>query len=198
VAPGRCSSPRQPRGDPKSYVNMDPAKREDLAAAVLAFELVNDVYFAATVLAFELVNNAYFAVSVCDQGDECFGQFTGRQSALPAKRKAGIGACYVLVATDGSALGRFSLYDVGTAGRAARTRSPAPQGGTGHLVTARSDARSRRSRRRARKPRPRQPLAKRNQRPHTEYIDINSEIVSRRRLNSHVGPSTVSGAARTS
>jgi ribosomal-protein-alanine N-acetyltransferase len=30
---------------------------------------------------------------------------------LPAEQEAGICACYVLVADDGSVLGRFNLYD---------------------------------------------------------------------------------------
>jgi hypothetical protein len=37
-----------------------------------------------------------------------------------------------------------------------------------------------------RKPEVRWPLAKRHQRPHTEYIDINSEKVARRRLNDDI------------
>jgi [ribosomal protein S5]-alanine N-acetyltransferase len=67
---------------------------------------------AAAVLAFELANRAYFAASVSDRGDEFFDQFAGRHSALLAEQEAGIGAFYVLVADDGSVLGRFNLYDL--------------------------------------------------------------------------------------
>ena len=66
---------------------------------------------AAAVLAFELVNRAYFAASVSDRGDEFFDQFPDRYSALLAEQEAGICAFYVLVADDGSVLGRFNLYD---------------------------------------------------------------------------------------
>ena len=62
---------------------------------------------APAVLAFELVNRAYFAASVSDRGDEFFDQY----GALLAEQEAGIGAFYVLVAGDGSVLGRFNLYD---------------------------------------------------------------------------------------
>ena len=67
---------------------------------------------APAVLAFELVNRAYFAASVSDRGDEFFDQFADRYAALLAEQEAGIGAFYVLVAEDGSVLGRFNLYDL--------------------------------------------------------------------------------------
>jgi [ribosomal protein S5]-alanine N-acetyltransferase len=70
-----------------------------------------DAGHAQAVLAFELANRAYFAASVSDRGDEFFGQFTDRHSALLAEQEAGICAFYVLVAEDGSVLGRFNLYD---------------------------------------------------------------------------------------
>ena len=66
---------------------------------------------APAVLAFELVNRAYFAASVADRGDEFFDQFPERHSALLAEQEAGICAFYVLVAEDGSVLGRFNLVD---------------------------------------------------------------------------------------
>ncbi|MEU6551656.1 GNAT family N-acetyltransferase [Streptomyces sp. NPDC046915] len=66
---------------------------------------------APAVLAFELANRAYFAASVSDRGDEFFGRFTDRHSALLAEQEAGVCAFYVLVAEDGSVLGRFNLYD---------------------------------------------------------------------------------------
>ena len=64
---------------------------------------------APAVLAFELANRAYFAASVSDRGDEFFDQFTERHSALLAEQEAGTCAFYVLVAEDGSVLGRFNL-----------------------------------------------------------------------------------------
>ena len=65
------------------------------------------------ILAFELANRAYFAASISDRGDDYFDQFTERQSALLAEQAAGIGAFYVLVADDGSVLGRFNLIFAG-------------------------------------------------------------------------------------
>jgi len=66
---------------------------------------------APAVLAFELANRAYFAAFISDRGDEFFDQFADRHAALLAEQEAGIGAFYVLVAEDGSVLGRFNLYD---------------------------------------------------------------------------------------
>ena len=70
-----------------------------------------DADHAPAVLAFELANRAYFAASISDRGDEFYDQFTDRHSALLAEQEAGICAFYVLVAEDGSVLGRFNLYD---------------------------------------------------------------------------------------
>jgi ribosomal-protein-alanine N-acetyltransferase len=67
---------------------------------------------APAVLAFELANRDYFAASINDRGDEFFSQFTERHAASLAEQEAGIGAYYVLVAADGSVLGRFNLYFV--------------------------------------------------------------------------------------
>ncbi|CAK7286587.1 GNAT family N-acetyltransferase [Streptomyces sp. RM1] len=67
---------------------------------------------APAVLAFELANRAYFAASVSDRGDEYFERFADRHSALLAEQEAGICAFHVLVAEDGSVLGRFNLYDI--------------------------------------------------------------------------------------
>jgi ribosomal-protein-alanine N-acetyltransferase len=67
---------------------------------------------APAVLSFELANRAYFAASVSDRGDEFYDQFTDRYSVLLAEQEAGICAFYVLVAEDGSVLGRFNLYDL--------------------------------------------------------------------------------------
>jgi [ribosomal protein S5]-alanine N-acetyltransferase len=65
---------------------------------------------APAVLAFELANRSYFADFISDRGDEYFGQFTEQHGALLAEQQAGTGAYYVLVAEDGSVLGRFNLY----------------------------------------------------------------------------------------
>jgi ribosomal-protein-alanine N-acetyltransferase len=67
---------------------------------------------APAVLAFELANRAYFAASISDRGDEFYDQFTDRHRALLAEQEAGRCAFYVLVAEDGSVLGRFNLYDL--------------------------------------------------------------------------------------
>jgi ribosomal-protein-alanine N-acetyltransferase len=67
---------------------------------------------ASAVLAFELANRAYFAASVSDRGDDFFDQFADHYSASLAEQEAGLCAFYVLVAEDGSVLGRFNLYDI--------------------------------------------------------------------------------------
>jgi [ribosomal protein S5]-alanine N-acetyltransferase len=67
---------------------------------------------APAVLAFELANRAYFAAFISDRGDEFFDQFSERYNALLAEHEAGISAGYVLVAEDGSVLGRFNLYGI--------------------------------------------------------------------------------------
>jgi ribosomal-protein-alanine N-acetyltransferase len=67
---------------------------------------------APAVLAFELANRAYFAASISDRGDEYFAQFPERHRALLAEQETGAGAYYVLVAEDGSVLGRFNLFFV--------------------------------------------------------------------------------------
>jgi [ribosomal protein S5]-alanine N-acetyltransferase len=68
---------------------------------------------AAAVLAFELANRAYFAASISDRGDEFFEHFNERLSALLTEQEAGLGAYYVLIAEDGSVLGRFNLIFAG-------------------------------------------------------------------------------------
>ena len=65
---------------------------------------------APAVLAFELANRSYFAAFISDRGNEYFSRFTEQHSALLAEQEAGTGAYYVLVAEDGSVLGRFNLY----------------------------------------------------------------------------------------
>ncbi|MEU7643017.1 GNAT family N-acetyltransferase [Streptomyces sp. NPDC039016] len=67
---------------------------------------------APAVLAFELANRTYFAASISDRGDDFFDQFTDRYNASLTEQEASICAFYVLVAEDGSVLGRFNLYDL--------------------------------------------------------------------------------------
>jgi ribosomal-protein-alanine N-acetyltransferase len=67
---------------------------------------------APAVLAFELANRAYFAASIPDRGDDYFDHFTDLYNARLAEQEAGICAFYVLVAEDGSVLGRFNLVDI--------------------------------------------------------------------------------------
>jgi [ribosomal protein S5]-alanine N-acetyltransferase len=64
---------------------------------------------ASAVLDFELANRAYFAASISDRGDEFYEHLTERHEALLAEQQAGVGAYHVLVAEDGSVLGRFNL-----------------------------------------------------------------------------------------
>ncbi|MDV9171912.1 GNAT family protein [Streptomyces sp. W16] len=73
---------------------------------------------APAVLAFELANRAYFAVSVSDRGDDYFAHFADRYDALLAEQEAGVCAFHVLVAEDGSVLGRFNLFDLVEGGTA--------------------------------------------------------------------------------
>ena len=67
---------------------------------------------APAVLAFELANRTYFAASVSDRGDGFYDRFADRHSAMLAEQEAGGCAFYVLVAEDGSVLGRFNLYRI--------------------------------------------------------------------------------------
>jgi ribosomal-protein-alanine N-acetyltransferase len=67
---------------------------------------------AQAVLAFELANRAYFAVSISDRGDEFFEHFDERHSAMLAEQETGECAFHVLVAEDGSVVGRFNLFDI--------------------------------------------------------------------------------------
>jgi [ribosomal protein S5]-alanine N-acetyltransferase len=68
---------------------------------------------APAVLAFERDNRAWFAASISDRGDEFFAQFTDRFRALLADQEAGRAAYHVLLADDGSVLGRFNLIFTG-------------------------------------------------------------------------------------
>jgi ribosomal-protein-alanine N-acetyltransferase len=64
------------------------------------------------VLAFETANRAYFARFITDRGDDYFAHFDERLGALLAEQAAGVCAFYVLVAEDGSVIGRFNLLDL--------------------------------------------------------------------------------------
>ncbi|GCD93117.1 GNAT family N-acetyltransferase [Embleya hyalina] len=67
---------------------------------------------APAVLAFESANRSYFAASVSDRGDEYYERFADRHAALLAEQEAGVCVFHVLLADDGSVLGRFNLYDL--------------------------------------------------------------------------------------
>ncbi|MBM6399878.1 GNAT family N-acetyltransferase [Phycicoccus sonneratiae] len=67
---------------------------------------------APAVLAFERANRSYFARSVSDRGEEYFAQFAARHAELLGEQEAGVCAFYLLVADDGSVLGRFNLRDI--------------------------------------------------------------------------------------
>ena len=88
---------------------MSPAPTLDNLGSVPELQLLRPGHTQA-VLAFELANRSYFAASISDRGDEYFDQFDERHSALLAEQEAGAGAYYVVVAEDGSVLGRFNLY----------------------------------------------------------------------------------------
>jgi ribosomal-protein-alanine N-acetyltransferase len=68
---------------------------------------------AQAVLAFELANRAYFAGFISDRGDEYFDHFAERHQEMLADQEQGGGAYYVLVADDGSVVGRFNLFFTG-------------------------------------------------------------------------------------
>lgn len=64
---------------------------------------------AQSILTFELANRAYFAASISDRGDDYFRRFTELLDDLLAAQESGAGAYYLLVADDGSVIGRFNL-----------------------------------------------------------------------------------------
>jgi len=68
---------------------------------------------ADAILAFEVANRDYFAAFISDRGDEYFDHFLDQHSARLAEQETGLGAYYLLVADDGSVLGRFNLIFVG-------------------------------------------------------------------------------------
>jgi [ribosomal protein S5]-alanine N-acetyltransferase len=63
-------------------------------------------------LDFELANRAYFATMINDRGDDYFDQFAGQLRVMLDEQDAGTGIYYVLLAEDGSVLGRFNLFRV--------------------------------------------------------------------------------------
>jgi ribosomal-protein-alanine N-acetyltransferase len=65
------------------------------------------------ILAFETANRGYFTRSISDRGDDFFEHFAERHRELLDRQNAGEGAFYVLVADDGSILGRFNLTFAG-------------------------------------------------------------------------------------
>ncbi len=67
---------------------------------------------ARAVLAFELANRAYFATFISDRGDAFFEHFTEHYDALLAEQQAGNCIFHVLVADDGTVLGRFNLVEL--------------------------------------------------------------------------------------
>ena len=68
---------------------------------------------APAVLAFEIENRDYFAASISDRGEEYFENFAEVHRTRLAEQEDGSGAYYVLVADDGSVMGRFNLIVVG-------------------------------------------------------------------------------------
>jgi ribosomal-protein-alanine N-acetyltransferase len=67
---------------------------------------------ASGVLAFELANRSYFAGFISDRGDEYFELFADRQADERVEQDTGECAYYVLVADDGSIIGRFNLRSI--------------------------------------------------------------------------------------
>lgn len=67
---------------------------------------------ATAVLAFEVANRAYFARFISDRGDAFFDGFSEQYDELLAEMERGRDTYYVLVADDGSVLGRFNLRDI--------------------------------------------------------------------------------------
>ncbi len=67
---------------------------------------------APAVLAFEQQNRDYFAAHISDRGDAFFEEFDDRFEALMADQAAGACVFHVLLADDGSVLGRFNLFNI--------------------------------------------------------------------------------------
>ena len=71
-----------------------------------------DARHEPALLDFELANRAYFATMINDRGDDYFDQFAGQLRVMLDEQDAGTGIYYVLLAEDGSVLGRFNLFRV--------------------------------------------------------------------------------------
>jgi ribosomal-protein-alanine N-acetyltransferase len=67
---------------------------------------------APALLVFERDNREYFARSIPDRGDDFFEHFDARLRALLEEQAAGRCHFHVLVADDGSVVGRINLMDV--------------------------------------------------------------------------------------
>jgi [ribosomal protein S5]-alanine N-acetyltransferase len=94
-----------------------------------------DAGHAPAVLAFEQANRTWFAASISDRGDEFFAQFTDRFRALLADQEAGRAAYHVLLADDGSVLGRFNLIFTGDGGAELGYRVAQQAAGRGMATT---------------------------------------------------------------
>ena len=90
----------------------------------------------AAVLDFELANRSYFAGFISDRGDAYFEQFADRHAELLAEQEAGECVYFVLVADDGSVLGRFNLRDVDHGSAALGYRVAAHVAGQGVATAA--------------------------------------------------------------
>jgi [ribosomal protein S5]-alanine N-acetyltransferase len=67
---------------------------------------------APALLAFERANREYFAGSIPDRGDDYFEHFDARLRALLGEQAAGECHFHVLLAADGSVVGRINLMAV--------------------------------------------------------------------------------------
>ncbi|HWE56122.1 MAG TPA: GNAT family N-acetyltransferase [Acidimicrobiales bacterium] len=68
---------------------------------------------APELLKFEVENREYFSRSISDRGDAYFREFESELEARLSEQGTGLCAFHVLVADDGSVLGRFNLVDIG-------------------------------------------------------------------------------------
>jgi ribosomal-protein-alanine N-acetyltransferase len=66
----------------------------------------------SAVRAFELTNRSYFGTFISDRGEEYFEHFADRYAESLVEQETGECAYYVLVAGDGSIIGRFNLRDI--------------------------------------------------------------------------------------
>jgi ribosomal-protein-alanine N-acetyltransferase len=64
------------------------------------------------ILQFELINREYFAAAVPDRGDEFFADYPARHAALLAMQQARTDLFHVLLADDGTVIGRINLTHI--------------------------------------------------------------------------------------